>query len=1188
MLENFDLDGILSGLKDFQRRTVDYVFKRLYLDDPPAHRFLIADEVGLGKTLVARGLIARTLDHLRDKVDRIDVIYVCSNAAIAQQNISRLNVLGVRDLNAATRLTLLPEQLGNLARNRVNFVSFTPDTSFNLRSRGGMWSERVLLGVMLREVLPHHERGLVNLLQGGMSREQFRARYSDRRRSKQLNEHLAESFIDRLRQNTPMLDRLTDACEQFTRARRKYPREMTQLQFGLIGELRQLLAHVCVDALEPDLVILDEFQRFKDLIHGESEAAELARTLMTHQSPQGEQVRVVMLSATPYKPLTQDDDAEDNHYRDFLETLRFLTGSANAVSELEKDLREFRRTLFGGTTIDSPTAMRDRIRDRLLDVMVRTERVGSTTALDAMVESVPTITDVQPDDLREAVVTGRIAQAVNSHDPTDYWKSAPFALEFMKEYDLKKKLEQHASNPSDELIRVLESGKSVQLSAAHLRNYRAIRRTNGRYRSLARDTIDRGMWQLLWLPPSLPYVKDDGPHADRTLTKALVFSCWNVVPDAVAALLSYEAERLALGDSPGIRYSQLTQKRSALLRIAIAEGREAGMNALALLYPCVTLAAAIDPLRIAAEHGGPVELEALRDTARRHIRDLLSNIEFPDAPADPQWYWAAPALLDAMHYPDVSTWCEPPGKWAWAITDEKEPGNALLRHVRRFVATGKNTAGLGGAPDDLIDVLVELALGSPAITALRALHRLVPEVPLNTHYLLQEAARVAFGFQSLYNQPETMSLLRGEDEGAYWRVVTHYGAAHNLQAVLDEYVHCLRESLGAIGKSPLETVHPVAVEIAQTVSLRTALLRPQSVRVSGRSLQFKDFSIRTRFAVRYGTLRSDDGQQLNRADDVKRAFNSPFRPFVIASTSIGQEGLDFHPYCHAVYHWNLPGNPVDMEQREGRVHRYKGHAVRKNVAQRFGLEKLDSAHDPWQHLFEQARTARAPHESDLVPYWIYPIEGGAKVERRIPIPPFSKEEIRIKRLQRSLAVYRLAFGQPRQEDLMAYLTEFGTATITGDWQISLQPPPVSLDNYDATTRAKHGSLAASRSPAARHAEPEPIAAAIPRSGGRFAWNEASFMDAVFTAYQQDELDAPTVTAIEKVLDFAMRYAADVGWMQNQTGSFRPEVPSTCEALPVFAEHARRVDAAVRAARHDTRGGAFRPGVAGRVGVPLPS
>ena len=65
---------------------------------------------------------------------------------------------------------------------------------------------------------------------------------------------------------------------------------------------------------------------------------------------------------------------------------------------------------------------------------------------------------------------------------------------------------------------------------------------------------------------------------------------------------------------------------------------------------------------------------------------------------------------------------------------------------------------------------------------------------------------------------------------------------------------------------------------------------------------------------------------------MRTAFNSPFWPFVLATTSVGQEGLDFHQYCHAVVHWNLPANPVDLEQREGRVHRYKGHAIRKNIA----------------------------------------------------------------------------------------------------------------------------------------------------------------------------------------------------------------------------------------------------------------
>lgn len=95
----------LAGLKDFQRKTVEYVFKRLYGNDPTS-RFLIADEVGLGKTLVARGIIAKTLEHLQDEVDRVDVIYICSNAAIATQNVNR----HAADLPAQTSAVTTKEQ----------------------------------------------------------------------------------------------------------------------------------------------------------------------------------------------------------------------------------------------------------------------------------------------------------------------------------------------------------------------------------------------------------------------------------------------------------------------------------------------------------------------------------------------------------------------------------------------------------------------------------------------------------------------------------------------------------------------------------------------------------------------------------------------------------------------------------------------------------------------------------------------------------------------------------------------------------------------------------------------------------------------------------------------------------------------------------------------------------------------
>ena len=49
----------------------------------------VADETGLGKTHVAKEIITLAVEHLQqtDQLDRIDIVYVCSNADIAAQNI---------------------------------------------------------------------------------------------------------------------------------------------------------------------------------------------------------------------------------------------------------------------------------------------------------------------------------------------------------------------------------------------------------------------------------------------------------------------------------------------------------------------------------------------------------------------------------------------------------------------------------------------------------------------------------------------------------------------------------------------------------------------------------------------------------------------------------------------------------------------------------------------------------------------------------------------------------------------------------------------------------------------------------------------------------------------------------------------------------------------------------------------
>src|SRR5207249_2705006 len=175
----------------------------------------------------------------------------------------------------------------------------------------------------------------------------------------------------------------------------------------------------------------------------------------------------------------------------------------------------------------------------------------------------------------------------------------------------------------------------------------------------------------------------------------------------------------------------------------------------------------------------------------------------------------------------------------------------------------------------------------------------------------------------------------------------------------------------------------LANRMAEALALRVRPVSIDQPRFTAGSVAFRRnrLMLRTRFAMRFSTDEHDDPETTAHRDIIRTAFNSPFWPFVLATTSIGQEGLDFHGFCHAVVHWNLPSNPVDLEQREGRVHRYKGHAVRKNVARAHRHRVNGDSRDPWEIMFAAAKAEQEGKTSDLVPFWVYTVEGGAQIER---------------------------------------------------------------------------------------------------------------------------------------------------------------------------------------------------------------
>jgi len=1084
----FSAGPTLEGLKRFQRTTVDYIFKRFYLDSDATSRFLVADEVGLGKTLVAKGVVAKAIEHLREKLGqdhRIDIIYICSNSSIARQNIDRLNVMGSKGFDLASRITLLPTQLNDMERspNKINFVSFTPGTSFDQKSSTGIVNERIILYKMLQA--PWNLKGVtaLNLLQGNVQNTDNYRRLAEQ--DVNINRDIATRFSDMVcdNKNAALRDEFEKLSTQFQRSRiTTRPQEQREARNRIIGKLREILAEACIDSLEPDIVILDEFQRFKHLLSDEDDCSILARRLFEHvDKKSGTCAKTLLLSATPYKMYTlrEEADAED-HYSDFMLTYRFLERDKARQNEFEELLRQYRDILLSPKLLGSAQAneVRDRIETLLRKVMVRTERLAATNDRNGMLKEVGVNDRVSfnTSQVRSYMALDKIAVQLEMPSIVEYWKSSPYLLNFMDDYVFKQSFNE-AVKQSPFRTKVLKETNdcmsSMLLSEDDIRSYNEIDPCNANMGKLISDSLDSGAWKTLWIPPSLPYYRLGEPfHTlwEKNYSKRLVFSTWKVVPKAISVMLSYDAERRMnqLMNKEIQNSSEARKKRSPLLRFAITQGHQTGMPLFTLIYPCLTMAKQCDPLIIySALATGDDKLPNLEDVLKQVKEQLvklcekLKPIENVAESKDESWYWVAPLILDDINSSRNDKLSEQDLSEMWPNLEENNEDEQTQtdddqaehtnfdKHVERVKLLindyRQGNLKLGKMPDDLYDVLSFMAIAGPATCAYRAFSRNSDkDQGAPTKVLWTSAAKVGYSFIGMFNSPDIIEMIRGFDgREPYWRRVLEYCANGCIQSTIDEYVHILMDQKN---KNDPNAISSVTTKLCDAMSLRTASLSVDNI--DPITLQKKsrlESYGRVHYAVRFGDEKGDDGDVVTRSDQVKNSFNSPFWPFVLATTSIGQEGLDFHQYCHAVVHWNLPSNPIDLEQREGRIHRYKNHAVRKNIAKHYGpLIRKNQFGDIWGEMFRQAASEYGEKHDDIVPYWVFQIEGGACIERYIPLLPLSREIDRSILLKRSLAAYRMVFGQARQEDLVEYLmSSFKPEEIDAigkQMQIDLSPP----------------------------------------------------------------------------------------------------------------------------------------------------
>jgi hypothetical protein len=499
-------------------------------------------------------------------------------------------------------------------------------------------------------------------------------------------------------------------------------------------------------------------------------------------------------------------------------------------------------------------------------------------------------------------------------------------------------------------------------------------------------------------------------------------------PGAAAPLLSWTATRRMRGSTTG---DGPTRPR---LTYRMEDGRPAGMTALALFLPTPGLAELTDPLEFARQTPGEVlPAERALAFAEARVASQLGEARSAGSSVSREtWFWAAPFAIDGGdHHHELAE--------VISTKETASDNRGLAAHLYAAGQAARDEVDLGGHPPELRRWIALIGLAGPANVAWRALRHVTADMPALTDDGVRRAAAViAAGFRSLFNRPEVMALLDNQaPDLPYWQVVLEHCHGGNLQAVIDEYLHHL---VGNQSPADDDALIAMAEDTRAALALRTATLRGFDPSHPDTGLGFN-----THFALRYGsakgTARTDD-KSVERMSDVQAAFNSPFWPMVLASTSIGQEGVDLHWWCHSLIHWNLPANPVDFEQREGRVHRFKGHAVRKNVGAAHREEALRSnLSDPWVAAFAAAELQRPPGMNDLWPWWAYP--GDARIERWIPSFPLSKDKQREERLQRQRALYRLAFGQPRQEDLLSILDQYGYADDDerlAELRIDLRPP----------------------------------------------------------------------------------------------------------------------------------------------------
>ena len=737
---------IMGGLKDFQQATVERID---YLYRHNQRRVLVSDEVGLGKTLIARGTVAKLAKLRRTEGDKLfKVVYICSNAAIADQNLMKLRITkeAKTEKTSTSRLSMQhlnifeQENDSDLLNRYIQLIPLTPDTSFRMTNGTGIKEERALMFAHLRRMkeLEEYQYELdIAMMDWAAAAWNSWCRdwyenlavkcneKSDNQYFAYMQNQLHNELFRIWRDDVTFMDGLRALCKAI---RNNNGRRVSEN--AIIGQLRLIFAKISLEKLEPDLVIMDEFQRFRYLLDSDPESETgMLRNKFFH----AKNVRMLLLSATPYKmystPEEIDEARLDEHYTEFLSVMRFLNENEDSEKHFLTVWKDYsihlKEMTIGDTTILSA---KEAAEDAMYQTVCRTERISETQNADIIDDSdVHMPLNVLEQDIQAYVQAQQLLDQIgaNYHVPVDYIKSTPYLMSFMRDYQLKRNVEKYFKAHPTETRKIKKD--TFWLKRGTIDRYDKIPNNNARLERVMNNVLQKGVEKLLWIPPSRSYYELDGVFRNTEFsTKTLIFSSWEMVPRMLSSLISYEAERRTVGklakdyQDRNVHYFYSGERRypSARMNFSVRKGLPSAMTLFCLLYPSQFLTNCFDPI---ACMNGNLSLREIQNQIKAKINEKLQELPSPErGNQDIRWYYIAPLFMDGDRY--AISWLASEDKLAeYDDGDEKTKKQkgfkAHMDTLRNLFSETQNEqfANLGRRPDDLVDILTDMAIASPAV-----------------------------------------------------------------------------------------------------------------------------------------------------------------------------------------------------------------------------------------------------------------------------------------------------------------------------------------------------------------------------------------------------------------------------------------------------------------------------------------